>query len=160
MSATKLRELGEIRLCFSGEADDQRRAQRDTRHALADTGEQPVVGLAVARPAHALQDVGRGMLQRQVDVAADLLTLRHRLEHVVGDGRRIEIEQTNPVESVDRVQLAQQPGQRAAFAAIDAVKGRVLRDEQQSRTPRSASVRASRTIESWRGSDRCRAAWG
>ena len=93
--------------------------------------EQLVVGLAVARPAHALQHVGRRVLQRQVDVAADLLALRHRLEHVVGDRGRVEIEQPDPLEAVDRVQLAQQPRERAALAAVDAVERRVLRDEQQ-----------------------------
>ena len=32
---------------------------------------------------------------------------------------------------VDRVERAQQAGERAAFLAVDAVEGRVLRDEQQ-----------------------------
>ena len=82
-------------------------------------------------PLHPLQHGGRGVLQRQVDVLADLLALGHRVEHVVGDRRRVEVEQPDPLEAVDRVQLAQQPGERAALAAVDAVEGRVLRDQQQ-----------------------------
>ena len=72
-----------------------------------------------------------GVLQRQVDIPADFLAFGHRLEHIVGDRRRIEIEQADPVEPFDLVQLAKQPGQRATLAAIDAVEGRVLRDQEQ-----------------------------
>ena len=99
--------------------------------AVADPRQQRVVGAAVAGPPHPLEDVRRRVLQRQVDVAADLLALRHRREHVVGDRGRVEVEQPDPGQAVDRVQLAQQPPERAALAAIDAEEGRVLRDEQQ-----------------------------
>ena len=60
-----------------------------------------------------------------------LLALGHGRERLVVDGRRIQVEQANPLESVDRVQRAQQPSQRAALLTVDAVKRRVLRDEQQ-----------------------------
>ena len=50
---------------------------------------------------------------------------------VVVDRRRVEVEQADPLEAVDRVQLAQQAGERAALVAVDAVERRVLRDEQQ-----------------------------
>ena len=67
----------------------------------ANAREQLVVGLAIARTPHASQHVGRRVLQRQVDVLADLLALGHRVEHVVGDRRRIEVEQADPLEAVD-----------------------------------------------------------
>jgi hypothetical protein len=56
------------------------------------------------------------MLQRQIDVLDDLVALGHRLEHFVGDGRRIEIEQPDPVDTVNLVQLAQKRWERRAFA--------------------------------------------
>ena len=43
----------------------------------------------------------------------------------------IEVEQADPFEAVDRVELAQQTGEGAALLAVDAVERRVLRDEQQ-----------------------------
>ena len=55
----------------------------------------------------------------------------HRVEDVVGDGRRIEIEQPDPVDAVNRVQLAQQRRQRRALAQIAPVERRVLRDQDQ-----------------------------
>ena len=57
--------------------------------------------------------------------------LGHDLEEVIGHGRRIQIEQPDPLEAIDRVQLAQQPRERPALVAIDAVERGVLRDEQQ-----------------------------
>ena len=89
--------------------------------------------VALARPGtlHPLEHrVGR-VLQRQVDVLADLLAVGHRRERGVVDGRRIEVEQPDPLEAVDAVQAPQQPRQRATLAAVDAVERRVLRDEQQ-----------------------------
>ena len=89
-------ELGEVGLGLAREPDDEGGPERDARNALADPREQLVVGLPVARPAHALQHVRRRVLQRQVDVAAHLLALRHRVEHVVGDRRRVEVEEADP----------------------------------------------------------------
>src|SRR5439155_18088374 len=71
------------------------------------------------------------MLERQIDVLADPLALRHRRERVLVYRRWIEIEETNPFEAVDLVQLAEQPRERAALSAIDPVEGLVLRDEEQ-----------------------------
>ena len=99
--------------------------------AGADPLEQTIVGLPRARPLHPLQHVVRRVLQRQVDVLADLVALRHRVERRVVDRRRVEVEQADPLEAVDRVQLAEQTAERAALLAVDAVEGSVLRDEQQ-----------------------------
>ncbi len=71
------------------------------------------------------------MLKRQVDVLADLVALGHRRQRRVVDRRRIEVEQPDPFEAVDLVELAQQSRERAALVAIDAVERRVLRDQQQ-----------------------------
>ena len=71
------------------------------------------------------------MLQRQVDVAADLPALSHRRKHVLGDRGGIEIQQADPLEAVDPVQLAKQARKRATLTAVDSVERRVLRDEEQ-----------------------------
>ena len=97
------------------------------------------------------------MLKRQVDVLADLLAFRHRRQRLVVYRRRVEVQQPDPLEAVDRVQVAQEPRERAALAAIDAVEGGVLRDQQQlldaarrerarladDRLRRTASIRAA-----------------
>jgi tRNA A37 methylthiotransferase MiaB len=82
--------------------------------------EQLVVGRPVPRAAHAAKHVRRRVLQRKVDVLADLLALRHRGEDVVGDCRGIEIQQADPRESFEIVQSAQQPGERSSLLTVDA----------------------------------------
>ncbi len=44
---------------------------------------------------------------------------------------RVEVEQPDPFETVDRIQVAQQARQRTAFLPIDAIERRILRDQQQ-----------------------------
>ena len=101
----------------------------------SDPGQQFVVSVTVAGPSHPFEDLGRGVLERQVDVAADLLALRHRRQDVVGDRRRVEVEEPDPGQPVNGVELAQQASERSAFAAVDAEERRVLGDEQQLADP-------------------------
>ena len=84
-----------------------------------------------AGASHALEHRVRRVLKRKVDILADLLALRHGGERVVVDRRRIQVKQANPFEAVNLVQHPQQPRQRPTFVAVDPVKRRVLRDEQQ-----------------------------
>ena len=76
-------QLGEVCVRLAREADDEGRTERDARNPLPDPIEQPLVAGARARPLHPLEHRVRGVLQRQVDVLADLLALCHRVEHVV-----------------------------------------------------------------------------
>ena len=66
------------------------------------------------------------MLQREVDVVADLRALRHGIQDVVSDGCRIQVEHPDPLEAVDLVQAAEESRQGAALAAVDAEERRVL----------------------------------
>ena len=100
-----------------------------------DPGQQLVVSVTVAGPSHPFEDISRGVLERQVDVAADFLAVRHRRQDVVGDRRRVEVEEPDPGQPVDRVELAQQASERAALAPVDAEERRVLGDEQQLADP-------------------------
>ena len=128
---------------------------------VPDPVEQPLVAGARAGPLHPLQHRVRRVLQRQVDVLADLLALRHRLQHVVADRGRIEVEHPDPLEAVDAVERAQQPRQRAALAAVDAVEARVLRDQQQLLdAARGQRSRLARRSSRPAGCDSCRAASG
>ena len=85
-----------------------------------------VVLASRARPLHPFQHRVRRMLQRQVDVLADLLAFRHRVQRRVVDRRGIEIEQPNPLETIDGVQFSEQAGEGASLLTVDAVERRVL----------------------------------
>jgi hypothetical protein len=71
------------------------------------------------------------VLQGKVDVLADLVALRHRREGPVVDGRGVQVEHPDPLQTVNLVELAEQAGQRSALPAIDAVERGVLRDQQE-----------------------------
>ena len=62
------------------------------------------------------------MLQRQIDVLADFLAVRHRSQRPIIDRRRIQVEQSDPLEATDAVQLSQQFRQGPAFAAVESVE--------------------------------------
>src|SRR4029079_18323217 len=61
-------ELGKIRVRLAREAADEGPPERDVRDLRPDPPEELVVGPAVAGTAHPLEDLGRGMLQRKVDI--------------------------------------------------------------------------------------------
>ena len=65
---------------LAGEADDEDGAQRDAGDSGADLfdGLQENVGAGAAL--HALQDVGRSVLQRHVEILADVVVARDGLE--------------------------------------------------------------------------------
>ena len=75
------------------------------------------------------------VLEGDVEVFADLRFGGHHLDHVVGEGRRIGVVQPDPLDAVDAAEPAQQFGQHAASVEVDAVIGRVLRDDDQLADP-------------------------
>ena len=85
---------------------------REVMRSSEDPVEQAIVMLPGARPLHALQDGVRRVLQREVDVLADLLAPGHGIQDLVGDGGGVEIQQPDPFQPVYTIQLAQQLGQR------------------------------------------------
>ena len=115
-------QLVDVRIRLAGESDDERRAERDAGHAGANAGEQLVVFLTRPGPLHPLEHGIRRVLERQIDVFADLVALGHRRERLIVDRGGVEVEQPNPLQAVDRVELAQQPRERAALLPVDAVE--------------------------------------
>ncbi len=107
-----------------------------------------IVNPSIARAPHALEHVRRRMLQRQIDVSAHLPALRHCVEHIVGDRGGVEVEQPDPV----RPSIASSRRNRPASAPRSprSMPKKVVSCEMSSssRTPRPASDRASRTMES------------
>ena len=71
------------------------------------------------------------MLEGNVEVFADFRLVRHDLDHVVGEPRRIGVMQADPLDTPDAAQLREQIRQPAAAVEIDPVIGRVLRDDHQ-----------------------------
>jgi hypothetical protein len=116
---------------LAGEPDDERGPEGDPGDPRSDPVQEAPVGGAGTGTSHPFQDTRRRVLQRQVDVLADLVALRHRVQHVVGDRGGVEVEHPDPLEAVDPVQAAEEPREGSPLAAIHAEERRVLGDEQQ-----------------------------
>src|SRR5262249_59365478 len=107
-------EFGDISLGFARKADDERRSERDAGDGRANVVEQAIVLLSGAWPFHPLQHRVRRMLQRQVDVLADVLAFRHRRQRLVVNRGGGEGEQAGPFEAGDGGGPSWQPGPGAA----------------------------------------------
>ena len=78
------------------------------------------------------RELGVGdVLERDVEVFADLGLGGHRLDHVLGEGGRIGVVEAHPLDAVDAAQAAQQLGEHAAAVEVEAVVGGVLGDDDQ-----------------------------
>ena len=117
-------QLVDVRVGFAGEADDERRPQRDARDRARGFGRGAGRSLARARAASSASSTasaaccsGRSMYLQTLSQSAIASSV------VVVDGRRIEVEQPDPLEAVDRVQLAQAAG-RARRARRDRCRRR------------------------------------
>ena len=94
--------------------DNEGRAHRCTRNAAAEIFQNLQVPFAVSGAQHRAQNLGMRVLQRHVDVLANLRQLSDRGDQFAIDRGRIEIEQTDPFQTFNFVQAAQQMRQTAA----------------------------------------------
>ena len=79
---------------------------------------------------HALQHRGRCVLQRDVDVRADLVVGGDGLQQLAGDLVGIGVEEAHPAQLFDLRQPLQQQRQAVFQAEVFAVAGGVLSDER------------------------------
>jgi hypothetical protein len=69
------------------------------------------------------------VLERQVEIFADVVVLRDRLEQFAGDAVGISVEKTEPLEVRDAGEPIEEGGETVAEAEVFAVAGGVLADE-------------------------------
>ena len=89
------------------------------------------VSRAVDAPLHPAEHAVVDVLQRHVEIRHDLLGVGQRLDQLVGEVDRVGVEDADPLQPVDLVQLAQQLGQPHPAVQVQAVIGRVLGDDDQ-----------------------------
>ena len=124
-------ELVEVGLGFAGIAHNERGANGDSGNLLAHC-RQKLVGLGVRGSAtHAFKHVVGDVLQRNINVAADLRILANHVEHVLGEARGKKIVQTNPLDSVHRAQRGYQLRQAALSVDVESVVREILGDQNQ-----------------------------
>ena len=78
------------------------------------------------------RELGVGnVLERNVEVFADFGLRGHHFDHLVGESGGVGVVEAYPRDAVDAAQAAQQLGQHPPSVEVDAVIGRVLRDDHQ-----------------------------
>ena len=125
--------LREVLLGLAREPHDDVGRDRDLRDRLPDRVQPPEVALAPVGALHRLQDAVRARLQREVDVLADLLALRHRLDHVGREVVRVRGREPDPPEPVHLVHLRGGAPRRAAGATTPARSRRARRCSRSAR---------------------------
>ena len=84
---------------------------------------------APAAALHALEDGGRGVLQRHVEVFADVVVAGDGFEQAAGDAVGIGVEEAQPAEALDCGRGVEESGEAVFEAEVFAVTGGVLADE-------------------------------
>ena len=98
--AYEITELLEFRFGLAGVADEHRGANADLRHPAADFRDQlPGLGLGDLA-AHAVQDGVGGVLQRHIQVVANLFALGHHVEDLQRKLAGIGVVEADPLDTV------------------------------------------------------------
>ena len=114
---------------FSGKADDEAGAEGDAGDGGADLGEGMQEDFGGGAALHALEDIGRGVLERQVEIFADVGVRGDGFEQAAGDAVGIGVEEAEPAEAFDVGEGVEEGGEAVAEAEVFAVAGGVLADE-------------------------------
>src|SRR5712692_5364282 len=128
--ADKLAQLVELFLGFPGKARDERRAQRNAGNGAAHLLNRSQKNIRASAALHALQHSWRRVLQRHIDVRANLAMRGDGFEQTAGDLVGISVEKANPAHLFDASQLFQQQCKAILEAKLLAVAGRVLANQR------------------------------
>ena len=124
-------QLCVLLLGLTGEARDQRRAQRDAGDGRAQPGNRVLDLLTSAAAVHGLEHRVITVLDGQVEIGHDLGVADHGGNKCIADTFRIGVQDTDPADAVDFLQAVQQLTDGAGSAPVLAVGGGVLRDQNQ-----------------------------
>ena len=90
-----LQQIVEVGVGLAGEADDEGRAQRDVRADRAPCGDALQRLLLRRRALHAFEHLGRGVLERDVEIGKDL-ALGHQRNDIVDVRVGVDVMQPHP----------------------------------------------------------------
>ena len=119
-----------IRDGFAGKADDEGGAQSDAGNCCADFFQCLEEDLRAAAALHALQNRGRGVLQRQIEILADVVVPGDGVEQFAGDAVGVGVEEAQPAQAFDLGERVEERGEAVLEAEVFAVAGGVLADER------------------------------
>src|SRR5512133_1859102 len=124
----KLHQSVEIINRFTGEADYQRGTQCNRRNFTAQLGDQVTDLLFAAPPLHGLENRVADMLNRYIQILANLGFIADQLYQAVRNAVGGGIQQTDPAQPVNSGQAANQGFQGRTILHVAAVAGNILGD--------------------------------
>ena len=122
-------EDGEIFGRLSRKTDNEAGAEGDAGDSGADLGERLEEDVGACAALHALEDIGRGVLERKVEVLADIVVARDGFEQLASDAIGIGVEESEPLEVRNAGEGVEEGSETVAEAEVFAVAGGVLTDE-------------------------------
>ena len=120
-----------VLLRLARKTGDQRRAEEYSRYFLPERSDElPKVGLRRA-PVHAFQNTVRSVLDRQVEITADLFLRADRLDELRINLLRVTVENADPVQLLDLTELFEKFMQRFMSVEVKSIECRLLRDQNE-----------------------------
>ena len=92
----EIAQLVEVVFGFAGESCDERGTQRGARHHVANMLHELLVFLARTLTVHGLQDARLHVLQRDIEVVADVVVAGNGCQQLVSDALRLDIHDAEP----------------------------------------------------------------
>ena len=120
-----------ILLRLPREPRDERRPQTDIRDPLPQLRDHVRKFLPVRPPPHTFQDPVRRVLYRNVKIIAYLRFSLYCLDQFIGDLFRVTIQDSYPVNPLDRTQPVQQLGETLFAVQVCPVERRLLRHQDE-----------------------------
>jgi hypothetical protein len=142
--ADEVLEHLEVLVGLAREADDERRPQRDVGEPPADPIEDPLLSRPTDAAPHRLEHRPRRVLERHVEVAADLGLVPDRVEQAFGNSDGVRVVEADPLDAVDLRERRQSLPSPVPSREVAAVRRRVLAHEVEARphpAPRGRALR-------------------
>src|SRR5205085_1515944 len=110
----EIEQVFKLLLGLAGETDDEGRADGDAGDPGADAGDECLDVFARSLAPHEFEHARMDVLERNVDVAADVAARGDAGDEFVAPMRGMGVEQANPKLAFDLVERAQELGQRGS----------------------------------------------
>src|SRR5262249_36431843 len=115
----EVEEVLELLLGLAGESDDESGADRDAGNAGANPGDEILDVLAAGLTAHHLEHARVNVLQRHVDVSANLVARGDGGDELIAPVGRVRVKEADPEIAFDLLQFVEQVHERDAAGRVD-----------------------------------------
>ena len=127
----EFKQLPVLFLRFAGMTGNHGGAHRCVRQYPADISQQPLRSRTVMLAAHHLQNLVGNMLDRDINIPANLRILLHDLKYLHREACRVEIVQPDPFKAVKLSQPPDKLGKHLPAIQVSTIQSQVLSNKYQ-----------------------------